>query len=90
METKLLTVVKGIKHCFLLRMILICVKVKLWPDQAQTIKRETVEHLGGIAYSILAYNTNGPQSSQVAVAEKDPTPLVRSPLLEIDLMRVDC
>ena len=87
METKLLAVVKGIKHCFLLRMILIRVKAKLWPDQAESIKRETAEHLGGIAYSILAYNTNGPQSLQVAMVEEDATQLVKNPLPEIDLKR---
>lgn len=78
LESKLLPVLKGVKQYFLLMIILIVVKVKIWPDQAETIKKAAIEHLGSTVYNIIAYNANFRQSSHVAVAQGDTTPMVIS------------
>ncbi|KAL1981751.1 hypothetical protein VTN96DRAFT_2178 [Rasamsonia emersonii] len=59
METKLLLIVKGAKQFFFLHMILALVKAKLWPDQAESLKKGAIDRIGVIAYSLLAHHSDG-------------------------------
>lgn len=59
MENKLLLIVKGAKQFFFLHMILALVKAKLWPDQAEALKKGAIDRIGVIAYSLLAHHSDG-------------------------------
>jgi hypothetical protein len=68
----------GVKHYFLLMIILIAVKVELWPDQGGTIEKAATEHFGSTVHSIVAYNANCQKTSQVPETQGDTTPMAIS------------
>jgi hypothetical protein len=53
METKAIVCVKGAKQCLFLNFILALVKSKIWPVKVAIYKRETIERIAKLAYTLL-------------------------------------